>query len=97
MEQEAKERVQQERLRIEEEASSSPTGTDLVFISANLQEAKSDDPDGVGAMDKLLESLRSGADFNTTRRYKGRLNDKKARASSIGIKAMEMLQEIKQN
>lgn len=48
-------------------------------------------------MDKLLESLRSGADFNTTRRYKGRLNDKKARASSIGIKAMEMLQEIKQN
>ncbi|KAJ9064183.1 hypothetical protein DSO57_1033058 [Entomophthora muscae] len=85
MEQEARERAQQERLRVEEEANSAQT------------DSKSDDPDGVGAMDKLLESLRSGADFNTTRRYKGRLNDKKARASAIGIKAMEMLQEIKQN
>ncbi|KAI0244198.1 hypothetical protein L0F63_007271 [Massospora cicadina] len=84
LEQEAKERAQQEKLKAEAAAGTS-------------EPAKAEDPDGVGAMDKLLESLRTGADFNTTRRYKGRLNDRQARASAIGIKAMEMLQEIKQN
>lgn len=87
LDQEAKERAQQEKIRAEAEAESSNKAAPI----------KSADPDGVGAMDKLLESLRSGAEFNTSRRYKSRINDKNSRASSIGIKAMEMLQEIKQN
>lgn len=87
LDQEAKERAQQEKLRVKAETEANP----------EVASVKNADPDGVGAMDKLLESLRSGAEFNTTRRYKARLNNKAPRNSSIGIKAMEMLQEIKQN
>ncbi|KAI9293249.1 hypothetical protein K502DRAFT_366874 [Neoconidiobolus thromboides FSU 785] len=84
---EAKEKAQKEKLKTETE---NQTETGLVS-------SKKEDPEAVGAMDKLLESLKSGADFTATRRYKNRLNDKKGRSSSIGMKAMEMLQEIKSN
>jgi hypothetical protein len=52
--------------------------------------------DSVGVMDKLLESLKTGGDYNRTRRVKNKvLGDKKlVRSSSVGIKALEMLQEI---
>ncbi|KXN64633.1 actin-binding FH2 [Conidiobolus coronatus NRRL 28638] len=52
--------------------------------------------DSIGVMDKLLESLKTGGDYNRTRRVKNKvLGDKKlVRSSSVGIKALEMLQEI---